>query len=238
VLGIAEIARELQMSRSTTHRYVSTLHALDYLEQAASRKYRLSPRVTGLGMSTISSISLQEHARAYLTELRRHATGTVSLAVLDGTAVLYIEQARSLQGHSHATIARTGARLPIHCTATGKLLLANLPACDQRELIDAIELKRRGPNTITSKRALRQNLATVLETNLATDNEEQTRNLYSIAAAIRDQTHQVIAAIEIATPSRTITLQQLHHALGPHLITTANHISTRLGYRRADETRR
>lgn len=47
---------------------------------------------------------------AYLTELRRHATGTVSLAVLDGTAVLYIEQARSLQGHSHATIARTGAR--------------------------------------------------------------------------------------------------------------------------------
>ncbi len=137
VLGIADIASELHISRSTTHRYMSTLHALDYLEQLASRKYRLSPRVTDLGMSTISSISLQDHSRAYLTELRRHATGTVSLAVLDGPTILYIEQARGLQGHSHATVARTGARLPIHCTATGKLLLANLPKRDQRELIDA-----------------------------------------------------------------------------------------------------
>ena len=55
VLGIADIADELGMSRSTTHRYVITLVALGYLEQGASRKYRLGLRVTDLGMSALNS---------------------------------------------------------------------------------------------------------------------------------------------------------------------------------------
>jgi DNA-binding IclR family transcriptional regulator len=62
VLGIADIAGELGMSRSTTHRYVITLVALGYLEQGASRKYRLGLRVTGLGMSALNSTGLREHA--------------------------------------------------------------------------------------------------------------------------------------------------------------------------------
>src|ERR1700677_4230886 len=55
VLGIADIADDLGMSRSTTHRYVITLVALGYLEQGASRKYRLGLRVTDLGMSALNS---------------------------------------------------------------------------------------------------------------------------------------------------------------------------------------
>lgn len=62
VLGIADIADELGMSRSTTHRYVITLVALGYLEQGASRKYRLGLRVTDLGMSTLNSTGLREHS--------------------------------------------------------------------------------------------------------------------------------------------------------------------------------
>ena len=70
VLGIADIADELGMSRSTTHRYVITLVALGYLEQGASRKYRLGLRVTDLGMSALNSTGLREHAHPYLEELR------------------------------------------------------------------------------------------------------------------------------------------------------------------------
>jgi IclR family transcriptional regulator, pca regulon regulatory protein len=66
VLGIADIADELGMSRSTTHRYVITLLALGYLEQGASRKYRLGLRVTDLGMSAMNSTGLSEHAHPYL----------------------------------------------------------------------------------------------------------------------------------------------------------------------------
>ncbi len=66
VLGIADIADELGMSRSTTHRYVITLVALGYLEQGASRKYRLGLRVTDLGMSALNSTGLAR-ARAPLS---------------------------------------------------------------------------------------------------------------------------------------------------------------------------
>ena len=62
MLGIADIADELDMSRSTTHRYVITLLALGYLEQGASRKYRLGRRVIDLGMSALSSTGLREHS--------------------------------------------------------------------------------------------------------------------------------------------------------------------------------
>src|ERR1700677_2691274 len=95
VLGIANIADELGMSRSTTHRYVITLVALGYLEQGASRKYRLGLKVTDLGMSALNATGLREHAHPYLEELRQRTSYTASLAVLGGAEVLYVERARS-----------------------------------------------------------------------------------------------------------------------------------------------
>src|ERR1700738_5121293 len=85
VLGIADIADELDMSRSTTHRYVLTLTALSYLEQGAQRKYRLGLRAPDLGMSALNGTGLREHAHPYLEELRQRSTYTASLAVLDGS---------------------------------------------------------------------------------------------------------------------------------------------------------
>jgi IclR family transcriptional regulator, pca regulon regulatory protein len=237
VLGIADIADELGMSRSTTHRYVITLLALGYLEQGASRKYRLGLRVTDLGMSALNSTGLREHAAPYLEELRQRTSYTVSLGVLDGPELLYVDQARSFRrGQSQASVdARTGSRLPAYCTAMGKLLLANLPEPDQRELIGQLKLTKHGPNTITSKKALKDELAEVHEANFAVDDEELAKALYSIAAPVRNEARQVVAAVEIAVPSATISLGELVDALGPHLVSTADRISARLGYRRDDE---
>ena len=237
VLGIADIADELGMSRSTTHRYVITLLALGYLEQGASRKYRLGLRVTDLGMSALNSTGLREHAHPYLEELRQRTSYTVSLAVLDGPEILYIDRVRSFrrgQGQVNGDVT-TGSRLPAHSTAMGKLLLANLPEADQRELIASMKLTKSAPNTITGKKALRDELDEVLDANFAVDDEELARDLYSIAAPVRNDRRDVVAAVDIAAPSSMISLGELVDALGPHLISTADRISARLGYRRNDE---
>src|SRR6202167_736984 len=150
VLGIADIADELGMSRSTTHRYVITLVALGYLEQGASRKYRLGLRVTDLGMSALNSTGLREHSHLYLQELRQRSSYTVSLAVLDGSDILYIDRVRSFR-RGQDTIdldLQPGSRLPAYCTAMGKLLLAYLPEPEQRDLFASMKLSKRGPNTI------------------------------------------------------------------------------------------
>jgi IclR family pca regulon transcriptional regulator len=237
VLGIADIADDLGMSRSTTHRYVITLVALGYLEQGASRKYRLGLRVTDLGMSALNSTGLREHAHPYLEELRQRTSYTTSLGVLDGTDVLYVDRVRSFrrgQGSIDLNL-HTGSRLPAHATAMGKLLLANLPDGEQKELIASMKLAKRGPNTITSKKALRDELDEIRTAGFAVNDQELAAGLYAIAAPVRNEARDVVATINLAAHSSMISLEELVDALGPHLISTADRISARLGYRRDDE---
>ena len=238
VLGIADIADELEMSRSTTHRYVITLVALGFLEQGASRKYRLGLRVTDLGMAALNSTGLREHAHPYLEELRQRTSYTTSLAVLDGAEILYVDRARSFrrgQGKIDLGLG-LGSRLPLHCTAMGKLLLANLPEDEQRELLASMKLTKHGPNTITSKKALRDELDQIHEENFAVNDQELAPELHAIAAPVRNEAREVVAAVNLAAGSTTISLSELVDALSPHLISTADRISARLGYRRDDES--
>jgi IclR family transcriptional regulator, pca regulon regulatory protein len=237
VLGIAEIAEELGMSRSTTHRYVITLVALGYLEQGASRKYRLGLRVTDLGMSALNSTGLREHARPYLEELRQRTSYTASIAVLDGADVLWVDRVRSFRrNQSRADLDQSpGSRLPAYCTAMGKLLLANLPDSEQRDVLASTRPGKRGPNTITSKRALREELEHVRDAGFAVNDQELSSEIFAIAAPVRDGGSEVVAAVGLSAHSDTITLADMVDALSPHLISTADRISARLGYRRADE---
>jgi IclR family pca regulon transcriptional regulator len=237
VLGIADIADELGMSRSTTHRYVITLVALGYLEQGASRKYRLGLRVTNLGMSALNSTGLREHAHPYLEELRQRTSYSTSLAVLDGADIVYVDRARSFRRGQGAIDLdlHPGSRLPAHSTAMGKILLAYLPESEQRELLGSMKLSKQGPNTITSKKALREELEEVREEGFAVNDEELAPDLYSIAAPVRNEAREVVAAINVAAASSMISLEEMVDALSPHLLSTADRISARLGYRRADE---
>ena len=174
VLGIADIADSLGMSRSTTHRYVTTLVALGYVEQGARRKYRLGLRVTDLGMSALNATGLRQHGHADLSELARSAGYTTSLAVLDGEEILYVNRARGIRRRQRtgAEDPEPGSRLPAYCTALGKVLLAYLPEHKRRELLSGIALERRGPNTITSKSDLSEELAQIADEGFAVEDRE------------------------------------------------------------------
>ncbi|HEY3958887.1 MAG TPA: IclR family transcriptional regulator [Solirubrobacteraceae bacterium] len=237
ILGIADIADELGMSRSTTHRYVITLVALGYLEQGASRKYRLGLGVTNLGMAALNATGLREHAHPYVEELRRRIAYSVSLAVLDGTEIVYVDYAAARRrGKAKVDLdLGAGSKLPAYCTAIGKVLLAHLPENEQRGLIADMTLAKRGPNTIGSKKALRAELEHVHEAGFAVDEEELIAGWQAIAAPVRNESRDVIAAIDILAPTATISLDELVEHLGPHLISTADRIAARLGYRRNDE---
>jgi IclR family transcriptional regulator, pca regulon regulatory protein len=237
VLGIADIADDLGMSRSTTHRYVITLLALGYLEQGASRKYRLGLRVTDLGMSALNSTGLREHAHPYLEELRQRTSYTTSLGVLDGTDVLFVDRVRSFRRGREETVLDldTGSRLPAYCTSIGKLLLANLPEGEQRDVLARVKLTKRGPNTITGKRALLDELDEIQSAGFAVDDQELAAGVYAIAVPVRNEARDVVAAVGLAAPGSAISLEELVDALAPHVVSTADRISARLGYRRNDE---
>jgi len=204
-----------------------------------SRKYRLGLRVTDLGMSALNSLGLREHARPFLEELRHRSSFTVSLAVLDGPEILYVDRARSFRRGQHKIDLnlRVGSRLPAYCTSMGKVLLANLPEMEQRELIASMTLVRCGPNTITSKKALRVELEGVGEAGVAVNDEELVAGLISIAAPARSASGEVVAAINLAAHTEMVGMDELIDRDTPRLVAAACNISTCLGYRSDERSR-
>jgi IclR family transcriptional regulator, pca regulon regulatory protein len=215
VMGIAEMASALNMSRSTTHRYAATLAQLGYLEQNSARRYRLTPRCADVGLSALGSMALHERSRLHLQELRRETGWTVSLAILDGSEAMLLERLRGWRG-LHEIDLRLGscARLPVHCTAMGKVLLAGLPDAELRELLAALRLPRRGPNRITGKRALRAELERVRERGFAIDDEELIEGMRSIAVPVPDARERVLGALDLAVPATLFEGDELGDQFG------------------------
>jgi IclR family pca regulon transcriptional regulator len=234
LLGISELARALDLNRSTAHRYVGTLTALGYLQQdRATKKYRLGPRVLDLGFSAIGSMQLPELARPHLQHLSDETGHTVNMAILDGTEIVYVERVRSSQrGQSEIDLnLHVGSRLPAYCTSMGKVLLAFLADDARAATLDATELVSRGPNTLTRRRRLEAELARARESGIAVNNEELAYGLRSIAAPVRGRSGGVEAAINIAVHRTMVSLEDLTRRLRPPLERTAAEISARAGYR-------
>src|SRR3954449_12334242 len=175
LMGVSEIGRALDLTRSTAHRYVSTLAALGYLQQdRESKRYRLGPRVLDLGFSAINAMEIREISAPHLQQLSDATGHTVNMAILDGIDIVYVERCRtSRAGQREIDLnLHVGSRLPAYCTSMGKVLLAFLPTRDRSALLDGVSLTRRGPNTITAKRRLLKELEGVRQTRLAVNNEE------------------------------------------------------------------
>jgi IclR family transcriptional regulator, pca regulon regulatory protein len=231
VRGIADMADALALGRSTTHRYATTLATLGYLEQGPSRKYRLSSRVSDFGLALLDSMAVRVAAREHLLELRARTGRTVNLGVLGGDEVVCIDRR---QGSRHGQYAidsgvGLGARLPVHCTAAGKALLAHLPEAEQRELLSRLRLSKRGPKTITAKAALRAELDGIAaDGGLAVEDEEMLPGRRAIAAAIVDAEGAAQAAVELVVPADACSREQLVKEFGPAVAATARRIAAAL----------
>jgi IclR family pca regulon transcriptional regulator len=234
LLGVSELAREVGLSRSTTHRYVATLTTLGYLHQdSETRKYRLGPRVLDLGFSAINSMEVREVAAPHLRELSDATGYTVNMAVLDGLDIVYVERCRSGRaGQREIDLnLHVGSRLPAYCTSLGKVLLAFLPDDQRAEAMARIEFVPRGPNTLVSPAALGAELQRVRELGFAINNEELAYGLRSIAAPIKAHDGFAVAAINLAVHRTMASMEQLAAETSARLRRTADAISGQLGYR-------
>jgi IclR family pca regulon transcriptional regulator len=235
LLGISELARAVELNKSTAHRYVATLSALGYLQQdKATRKYRLGLRVIDLGFAAVNSMEISKVAGPFLHALSEETGHTASMAVLDGPDILYVARARSLRENRYGIDLNlhVGSRLPAYCTSMGKVLLAYTPADRLPRLLDRMDLTRRGPNTITAREGLIGSLAQVRRVGLAVNDEELAAGLRSIAVPVRDGFGQVVAAVNLAIHMSIwgASTDALVRKYAPALHRAAEEISRRLGH--------
>lgn len=203
VRGIAEMAEELDLGRSTTHRYATTLVALGLLERGPQRKYWLSAHASDVGLALLDSMPVRKVARQHLQRLRAKTRHTVCLATLIGRDVVYIDCLRgSRQGQYAIDVGiGPGTRRPVYCTAAGKAILARLPAAERDKLVRSLRLRRVGPKTITTKTALNAELERVLAGfGVAAEDEELIAGRCALGAAVVDGDGRPVAAVELVVP--------------------------------------
>jgi IclR family pca regulon transcriptional regulator len=189
--------------------------------------------VLDLGFAAINSMDIREISVPHLQALSDATGFTVNMAILDGPDVVYIERCRTSQSRQREIDLNlhVGSRLPAYCTSMGKVLLAFLPPAELGALLNTLTFSRRGPNTITSKRALLKELEQVRAQGLAMNNEELAYGLRSIAAPVRAQTGEVVAAINLAVHRSLVSMDELFEDLAPALVHTATEIAAHAGFR-------
>jgi IclR family pca regulon transcriptional regulator len=238
LLGIVEIERMLGTSHTTTHRYVTTLVEHGYLTQDRSRKYRLDFGAIDVGMEALNAIDLCNHAHSELQALSRATGATVEMAVLDGPEILLVDSVRARRGakakpgeggHGGVEIA-AGSRLPAYCTSMGIVLLAHLLPEIQRQLIAEMALVEHGPKTLVSEQLLREELERVRGDGLGINDEASAESIRAIAAPVRDEAGDVIAAVNVVGDEMVLDLEDLIDRFEGMLLATTGKISRRLGW--------
>jgi IclR family pca regulon transcriptional regulator len=235
-MGIAELAETLEMSRPTTHRYASTLVALDYLEQGPRRKYRLGMRAGDPGRSAVSSTALGKLPQKYLAELRDRSMCTASLALLHGNDIVYIHRARSSwQGESEVThrIGR-GSRLPASRTAMGRVLLAHMSHREQSDAIDAYTEHPDSPDALAAREKLIGELDSIRQKGIAIADQVRVDGQRCVAAPVMSKSAEVVAAVDVAAGKSSFSRAQLLERLAPLVVECAEKMSAHLGYTPAE----
>jgi DNA-binding IclR family transcriptional regulator len=227
-IGISALARRLGLAKSTVHRLAVTLLSEGLLEQDRdSGKYQLGIALFRLGALVRRRMNVSNEARPYLYDLRAKINESVHLAILDGSEIMYVY---NLEG-THAIRMRSdiGVRKPAYCTAEGQAILAFAPN-DVVDRVIAAGLESRTPKTITSPEKFVRELGATRQRGCAIEDEESEIGMVCIAAPIRDDSGGVVAAVGVAGPVTRLSKKSIA-AFMPHVIATADLVSTRLGYR-------
>ena len=234
-IGVTELSRRLGIGKSTAHRLLHTLAEERLLERdPTTGAYRLGLAIYELGNAVSMHTDLHEACTPVLDDLRNATRETVQVAVLDGREVVYVERRES--PHTLRLFGRIGHRNAAHCTSTGKVLLAWLPAHALRELLEGWDLPAHTPYTITDRAALLSQLEDVRRRGWALQINETEMGAGAIAAPVRNGLGEVVAAVSVAGPIQRVqgdSLQRMAHLT----VEAAGTISRRLGFHGAKPQR-
>lgn len=197
--SLAELSEQLDLPRSTLHRFLVSLQLHGILRRDAGKRWRMGYRLFIWGSLAVESTGLRHIARPIMEELVVTSGETVILTVYQGYDVVCIEKAETSQ--SVRLALGVGAHHPPHAGASSKVLTAYLPTDQIHALIAEKGLPKLCANTITDPDELLAELARIRQLGYAESYEETDPDAWGVATPIRDWRGEVVAAIGVAGPS-------------------------------------
>jgi DNA-binding IclR family transcriptional regulator len=224
-LGLKQISQYTRLHPSTAHRILAAMSADRLVDRVEPGSYRLGMRLLELGNLVKSRISVRELALPVMRELHSQTGETVNLSIRHDDEIVYVE--RTSSGRSAMRVVHViGTRAPLHVTAAGKLFLLEEGFARLRDYAKRTGLAPHTKNTITSITILERELERIQRQGWATDNEEAEVGVRCVAAGIRDDLGNLIAALSLSTPADRMKVQW-----GPLVKEAAERISLTIGHR-------
>jgi DNA-binding IclR family transcriptional regulator len=230
-LTAAEMARFLDIPRSTAFRIAQTLEFLGFLEREGDR-YRVGPAVLRLGFEYIASLEVAEFARPLIERLRDEAGLSAQLVIRDGREVVVVLKASPPS--TFASNVTVGTRLPAHATILGRILLGDADDDTLRGLYPEPALPQtssNSPRTLTElERLIREDRAR----GYAVSESFFEQGISAIAAPVRDGSGRIVAAVSVTAQRPSLEPKALRERLVAQVLGAATALSRQLNYRPAE----
>jgi DNA-binding IclR family transcriptional regulator len=226
LLGVNEIARRVKLHKSSVSRILSGLEEARFVERdTVTNRFRLGTGLISLAGRLLASLSVIDVARPFLQEVATSTGETTNLSIWNNGEVLVVDQVIGPAPIKHIT---TPGNSPVHCTASGKALLAYASP----EMIQQTRMRgfpRLTTNTITDWNTLSKELDEVRRRGYAINDEELMPEVSAVASVVRDHRGDVVASFSVALPKYRF-LKGRQSELTEKITNVAMEISLRMGY--------
>jgi IclR family KDG regulon transcriptional repressor len=227
LLGVTDLSRRLELPKSTVQRIINNLGHRGLVEQdSATSKYRLGIKLFELGARARRQMDLPERAKPHLQTLTAAGGETSTLAILYGHEALYIERVESSRVLRASAL---GSRMPLHCTAVGKILLTAMSDSEFDVIIKAAGMTPRTAKSITNVGTLKEHIVQARKDGYVVDHEEYEDGLVCIAAPVFNYATDLVAAVGLSAPLMRARGDNLRDLIAA-VVSAARAMSIEMGY--------
>jgi IclR family pca regulon transcriptional regulator len=224
-LTLAEVADRAALTRPTARRFLLTLEALGYV-RTDGKRFWLAPKTLDLGYAYLSSMNISDIAHPSMQKVVDVLNESCSMAVRDGTEIVYV--ARVPPKHLMGLQITLGRHMPMYCTSTGRVLLADLDRAELDKYLSTVERRALTSRTVTAERQIKDILGDVRRQGYALIDQEVEEGLRAIAVPIRSASGKVVAGVSVGAHTARATKSDMISRLLPPLQACAKEIESLL----------
>ncbi len=226
-IGLEELSRTVGLAKPTVYRFLQTLQSLGYARRSEGDRWALTLKLFNVGSRALDHLDLYAIARPIAEELAEELGETVHMGVLEDDSAVYVLKIESK--YTIRMFSRVGRRIPLYCTAIGKVLLAYSDEQKRASILDALKLVAHTPKTITKREKLEAELKKVRDCGYALDDEEHEEGIVCIGAPVIDREGCLVASLSASWPLFRFEGADVEKSAS--LVTAAaGRISSALGY--------
>ena len=205
-LSATEINEVLGLPKATAHRLCAELEARGYLlKRINGKSYVPGNRLYDVATGVLANERFSATRHAILTALSERVGETCNIAYPDG---LYMAYSDRVETKAPLRLQFSiGMRVPLYCTASGKLYLSTLQKARRKSIVGKLDLVRHAKNTITDPDRLLEEIETIAEREVSVDNQDLYDDVIAIAVPIKDRQGRFFSSLAIQAPATRVSME-------------------------------